>query len=1602
MDANFKEFRYTTDNSNPTCSTGTALVTSPFNVTIPDATTTLKVVTCDLAGNISPVATATYTFDSDPPQSTSISINSAATDTNTSSVTLTLAATGATSMYVSNTAGCGSGGSWETYATSKTGWSLAQNNTTATVYVKFRDAADNESTCTSDTIIHDSTPPNITSGSVTTTSPGASLTANVSFTSNETGTDELFSVSGCLSGSISSSTSMSVGANTATTSTLAANTTTNIWVKATDSAGNFSCTSLGSYRHDDQPPQAPNIVSTPATDSFKNTLQFNFTQSISVTDFRDFRYLLNDSVSVLNCSTGTTATSANTFNINATTIVRVVACDTGGLASPVSAKTFTLDQEPPLLTLAQVEFFSKNNFVTLSGLCETGLNVVISEGATQLSSSACASAAWSYQTPNKTTDGVYTFTIKQTDVATNETSLQATFTRDNVAPNFVLGTGVTASQTTNTNSVTWSGSCETGLAITATKGGVSINGPSCTAGSWSFTDSSVSNGTFNYVLTQTDKASNGTTHNLTWIKDSNVPALALGTGQVTTVVSTASTQTWSGSCTAGIATISVSGAASTTINCTSGSWTYTTPSTTTDGQRTYTLTQTNTIPQAAMLNLIWTRDATAPSISLFQLNSGAATTNRKVVNVNLTASDVTSNILRFCLRVFNASQASPAPVSDCWVDVDAPFPALSPGLTLTMTNYPQLLDFFDSTYWIYAWVQDTAGNSSAVLNRSITLTQAQPPSILGFFAASDDASYQPLAAGKETVNVNSWSYIKWRIADDKAWPAGAVKIFATSDDSTWTEISPAGGLNATAMSGCSVGALGYTGCLAWQNLYYAAYHRYRIEITDSEGLKTNSLSNALNTATFTILAGNISTGIDGDAKRAVFFSDTFTYESMMAPGSFVVNRLGDIYYADHQRGVIKIDSTTNLASIFIKSGSNYAGDGGLASNATVRYPWKLALDHLDRLIIYDYNRIRRVSTNSSSPIIQTIIGEVDSSKPVGDPLNTFLAAMPYKLWWPGEAEPMVVAPNGDIYFRNQLFGAINSPGAREVKVYRSSLPIPIIETITLVGLGDSPTSPNQNIADCALTQFGFKFESGGSLSRIHASTYTDPASITTTSCIRSSHSYTVFPVIFDTNGQKINEYPVLADYPAEHWLGASLFWFTSRTGKLYAASRFHNRIYQYNETPTGSETDLKIIAGFYDADINRAFKGRATDGSDAVGSLLDVKSIYIDHADRVYMFDNETFRTIGSDGKIYTLYGVRINEGNNEAALSARFDKIHSVDYYRDANTQQTKIFALDTSAHRLHEIIPQGNTRNIAGDGFHGMVPNGEQATAVASLRSIIADGIMRNMAVANRNTGELYFNTLDTWMVAKLNLPADRWSTVIGGNASSYGNSFYETSDGVQGSAIRLWRDDAEIRNWQRPAVVGWGENRLLVNLSAAQGSHPSSTLLKVYDTSNSFTQSHLAGKVSTVNPFPAEHFCESGLSKDCMVPINDTAAYVPSYARATFDPVGQKWWVSRQGLTYVTSLGEGATGVVGRENIKVALTSFAYRRSGATEFIYYCGINDGRIYKHTVGQAASTDSALNWPMASMRCQGNGMVYDVNRQRIIFPFTANGLSGVAETSEL
>jgi hypothetical protein len=157
----------------------------PWTLATTDGTKTVYVRYIDTAGNTSGSFTDTIILDTTAPTGT-VSINSGATYTASTGVTLTLSASdglsGMSQMRFSNDNA--TWGGWTAYATSAA-WTLSAGDGTKTVYVQYRDIADNGSGSFTDTIILDTTAP---TGSVS-INGGAAYVGTLSVTLTLSATD---------------------------------------------------------------------------------------------------------------------------------------------------------------------------------------------------------------------------------------------------------------------------------------------------------------------------------------------------------------------------------------------------------------------------------------------------------------------------------------------------------------------------------------------------------------------------------------------------------------------------------------------------------------------------------------------------------------------------------------------------------------------------------------------------------------------------------------------------------------------------------------------------------------------------------------------------------------------------------------------------------------------------------------------------------------------------------------------------------------------------------------------------------------------------------------------------------------------------------------------------------------------------------------------------------------------------------------------------------------------------------------------------------------------------------------------------------------------
>jgi hypothetical protein len=169
------------------------------------------------------------------------------------------------------------------------------------------------------------------------------------------------------------------------------------------------------------------------------------------------------------------------------------------------------------------------------------------------------------------------------------------------------------------------------------------------------------------------------------------------------------------------------------------------------------------------------------------------------------------------------------------------------------------------------------------------------------------------------------------------------------------------------------------------------------------------------------VAGNGNWGYSGDGGAA-------TNASLRYPSGVAVDASGNLFIADYYNSVIRKVSTNGIISTMAGNGSGgYSGDGGAATNASLRYPSGVALDASGNLFIADsYNdRIREVNTNG---IIITVAGNGNwgYSGDGGAATNASLSLY--------EPSGVAVDASGDLFIADSGNSRI-----REVMLFASSL-----------------------------------------------------------------------------------------------------------------------------------------------------------------------------------------------------------------------------------------------------------------------------------------------------------------------------------------------------------------------------------------------------------------------------------------------------------------------------------------------------------------------------------------------------------------------------------
>ncbi|ATH07825.1 hypothetical protein BIY24_07640 [Halobacteriovorax marinus] len=1329
-------------------------------------------------------------------------------------------------------------------------------------------------------------------------------------------------------------------------------------VDFTDLAGNSRSVSSVDFEVDSTAPSV--AITSPANGSYHTssaTIDGTCEDGINVNFSGDIQTSFD-----IACSSGTFSQLVNFSNGDGNKVINVSQTDTAGNITQVT-RTLIRDEVAPTLTKTggTSPDFTKNNTPNQwSGTCEGTYTISVTGDET--TSFPCSTGSWSWTPSPKTVDGSYSYSLVQTDGAGNtSTSLSLSWDRDATPPPFTAtspytaNAGDTITETTNHDSLTFSGTCEGTNSIVISGDASGTIG--CSSTNWNWTTPTYStDGLRNFTLTQSDPAGNTSVINIAWTRDTTGPALSIASN---TFKTNGDSVTFEGSCEAGL-TIDITGAETTTTSCASGTWSWVTTNETTDAERVYNFGQTNAVNNTTTVIGTWHRETDAPTISALSSTAPNPTKNPNIpMSMTATSQNANVGISHICIK----SNDTTAPLVDdnCWIAVNDPSIGLAVSQNLNLSgNYYHLLGWNTNiSIPVYAWVQDEATNISTLSNSGNgTDTQDKisrvydpgvPPAVADVIAANAPNTPNPPTRAQSAVPAGSDVYIRYKITDNSALPSGAVQIYYTPNEIDFTLISGAESLDAGTNYGCT----GYTleaneGCFKWTGgSPLNDSYKVRVKVTDDTALSAQSISNPLNSDTIKIIAGNTESGLGGSAISAMFFTRKSGSES--DPGTLVVTENGTIYFADYKRGILVVDPEDGKQKIFIRQTGTSTGDGGAATNATLRFATKIALDFQNRLLILDTNRIRRVDLNQATPTIETIIGGgSDTGDTVTNPLDLSIYTHSTNSW-SARNIPFFAAPNGDIYFMSD-YGIKNWNAANyRLRIYKAATGQVTSKYVT--GTGDA-LNASQNILECRISHFGLAYNpTTSALTGVDIQTYHEDSYGT---CNDYNDRYTrafLDPETFVARN----------DLYSDSYRYYRYFKVTGMDGNSY---QIIDRNYVMRNNWDGTYTKV----------LGSGTRGNCADGTTATSCNMDIQDIFVTATGKIYFTDAGQIRTVDSNGKVVTLFGQHPAYGDNVNALNARFSYIDTV-----ARLDNGKIITADPRSYYFKEFTVEGNINILAGNGNYGY----QNFTTDPKLQPFYNGSYW----VVDKATGDIMVRRGSNGDIVRLNRSNNLWERIIGSGSTNFWDG-----DGVAGLSIH----GSTSGNQSHALPIGYGDGKVLTMRMRyySPDLHWQDFALKAYDATNNFTQSHVAGTNGTETYTGGySGICSSGSpAATCKMPYYDSWG-----SNAWWDAANGRWILAGRYRVerHIWSITPGGNAVKLAQTARNIDESALWINESGTDMLYYC--YGGKIYKHNI----TTNSDLNvmsWPISNLSCRGLKMDYNPTNNSIIFPFEQNGLYGIAE----
>jgi class 3 adenylate cyclase len=436
---------------------------------------------------------------------------------------------------------------------------------------------------------------------------------------------------------------------------------------AADLSSALNYNSAGVLQIDTTAPAVTEVLSSDTGASSSDKI----TRSPALTGSGDASAVVHFIVDGSSIATTATANAAGTWTFTPTGLANgshtIVANETDAAGNTGAASlAFTLDTTPPVVTerltsdtgASSSDRISSNSALTGSADAGAVVHFTVDGSAIATSATANATGIWTF-TSTGLADGNHTIVASETDIAGNIGSASLTFTIDTTAPivaeSLANDTGSSSSdKITNADTLVGSGNPNAVVHFTVDGSSIATTATANTGGAWTFTPSSLANGSHAIVASETDAAGNTGSASLAINFDTTLPpvteSLANDSGPSSSdKITNNDTLVGSGDANAVVHfTVDNSSIATTATANTSGAWTFT-PTGLANGSHTIVASETDAAGNAGSASLTFTLDTNAPPSVIEALSSdtGASPSDLITSNPGLSGSGDAGAVVHF-------------------------------------------------------------------------------------------------------------------------------------------------------------------------------------------------------------------------------------------------------------------------------------------------------------------------------------------------------------------------------------------------------------------------------------------------------------------------------------------------------------------------------------------------------------------------------------------------------------------------------------------------------------------------------------------------------------------------------------------------------------------------------------------------------------------------------------------------------------------------------------------------------------------------------------------------------------------------------------------